>query len=108
MGSSIVEGEKVDEQKLHYPKEKVQEDGSGQGNKEGVASCCQGANGVSCCRDATLVAEKSTSEEQGKKVLTKLSRWIGTWEQGDVFAAVAVVGAVATVAVAYSVYRRSG
>ncbi|RVX08830.1 hypothetical protein CK203_011096 [Vitis vinifera] len=112
MGSSTEEGEKVDEQKLpngkdQKRKKKHQEDSPSLGNKESVAGCCQGADGVSCCRDATLV-DKCTSEEQGKKVLTKLSHWMGTWEQGDVFATIAVVGAVATVAVAYSLYRRSG
>ena len=112
MGSSAVEGEKVDEgkkvdeQKLPNRKENGQEGSPGQDNKESMAGCCQGADGVSCCRDATLA--KCSSEERGKKALVKLSRWMGTWEQGDVFAAIAVVGAVATVAVAYSVYRRSG
>lgn len=110
MGSSTEEGEKVNQQKLQNGegkknKKKHQEDG--QGNGESVGSCCQGATGASCCRDATLAGKCGTSEDRGK-VLAKLSNWMGTWEQGDVYAAVAVVGAVATVAVAYSLYRRTG
>ncbi|KAM1323554.1 hypothetical protein TB2_044786 [Malus domestica] len=48
---------------------------------------------------------KETRESFAKKdALGKLSSLIGNWEQSDVLAA----GAVATVAVAYSFYRRSG
>ncbi|MGI4329222.1 hypothetical protein ACR2WG_26855, partial [Klebsiella pneumoniae] len=80
---------------------------SGQDKKESVATCCQGANGFSCCRDGSLEV-KETTEVQGNKDLGKFSGWIGKWEQSEVLAAVAVVGAVATVAVAYGFYRRSG
>lgn len=108
-----MEVENGDEQKLPNGKDvkkakKKHKESSDQSKKEeNVASCCQGANGFSCCRDGSL-EEKSESEVHGKKGMGKLSSLIGTWEQGDVLAAVAVVGAVATVAVAYSLYRRSG
>ncbi|GAB2278978.1 hypothetical protein Dimus_013645 [Dionaea muscipula] len=84
--------------------------------KENVCSCCQGANGVSCCRDGTLttngdvedVKPKETSEAQGKKACVPSPAWMGKWDQSDLLIAAAVVGAVATVAMAYSFYRRSG
>ncbi|KAM1015071.1 hypothetical protein ACFX2A_045921 [Malus domestica] len=43
-----------------------------------------------------------------KDALGKLSSLIQNWEQSDVLVAAAVVGAVATVVVAYSFYRRLG
>lgn len=46
---------------------------------------------------------KETAEVKGKKGLV-----MGKWEQSDVLTAVGVVAAVATVAVAYSFYKRSG
>ena len=67
-----------------------------------MGGCCQGVNGFSCCMDGS-VDEKGTQN----KAPRKLSSWIGSLEQRDVLTAAAVVGAVATVAIAYSVYRRS-
>lgn len=117
MGLSTEEGEKVGEQKLRNGKDKTKskkhEENSAEAAKDNVASCCQGANGFSCCRDGSseIIKEKKLEENiegHGKGGLDKLSRWIGSLEQGDVLAAVAVVGAVATIAVAYSFYKRSG
>ena len=51
---------------------------------------------------------KETTEVQGRKGPGKLSSWMGNLEERDVLAAAALVGAVATIAVAYSFYRRSG
>lgn len=121
MGISSEEGEKANDQKLPNGEEiKIKEnhkDSGIQNSKENFAGCCQGANGFTCCRDGSS-EENSKAEEaklkdnveaSGKEgPLDKLSTWIDTWEQSDVLAAAAVVGAVATVAVAYSFYRRSG
>ncbi|KAJ8774960.1 hypothetical protein K2173_019964 [Erythroxylum novogranatense] len=82
-------------------------------NKDNKGACCQGVTGFSCCKDESLEVRKEKklnekTEVCGKKGLGKLSSWIGSLEQGDVLAACAVVGAVGTVAVAYSLYKRSG
>ncbi|XP_031286547.1 altered inheritance of mitochondria protein 32 [Pistacia vera] len=106
LGASKEEGQKVEKQKLPNGKEakksKKHEDSNTQ-VKQNVGGCCQGANGFSCCMDGS-VDEKGTQT----KAPSKLSSWMGSLEQRDVFTAAAVVGAVATVAIAYSVYRRSG
>ncbi|XP_071731137.1 altered inheritance of mitochondria protein 32-like [Rutidosis leptorrhynchoides] len=70
--------------------------------KENTGGCCQGANGFSCCRD-----ESSEEKKEGKKSISKIDFFTRKWEQHEVFTAAAVVGAVATVAVAYSYYKRS-
>jgi hypothetical protein len=119
MGAPAEEGGKADEHKLpngdvKKNKKKKHEENNTQSTKEDVAGCCQGVNGFSCCKDGSLdqntVSEKNLKETiaHEKKELGKLSNWIESWEQSDVLTAVAVVGAVATVAVAYSFYRRSG
>lgn len=123
MGVSSEEGEKINNQKLRNgednkkSEEKPQENGNQIQNNENFSGCCQGANGFTCCKDVSLEQNsgseekklKETTEACGKKdALGRLSSLIGKWEQSDVLAAAAVVGAVATVAVAYSLYRRSG
>ncbi|KAK9119825.1 hypothetical protein Scep_017918 [Stephania cephalantha] len=79
-----------------------------------TVSCCQGANGVSCCRDGNI--ESSTGSTEKKQTdhsglcgsgLDRVSAWMGKLEQTDVLAVAAVIGAVASVAVAYSYYKRS-
>ncbi|GKV37200.1 hypothetical protein SLEP1_g45258 [Rubroshorea leprosula] len=116
MGASIVESDKAAEQKLPNGKEakkvkKHHEETKIQETKENVGGCCQGANGFSCCREPiSEVSEenKPKQEVHGKCSLWGLKGWVCSWEQHDVLAAAAVVGAAATVAVAYSYYRRSG
>lgn len=107
LGASTKEDETVEEQKLpngdDVKKQEKLEEINIQENKDDSGGCCQGANGFSCCR-----AESPEASEQKKKGLCRLSSWIGLLEQSDILAAAAVVGAVATVAVAYSLYRRSG
>ncbi|KAL5718147.1 hypothetical protein ACHQM5_011083 [Ranunculus cassubicifolius] len=80
-------------------------------------SCCQGpdANGFTCCRTEKVDSDVKEAEQKPKqgsnicrKGAGKVSEWFGKIEQADVLVGVAVVGAVATVAVAYSIYRRSG
>ncbi|KAK9067324.1 hypothetical protein SSX86_014650 [Deinandra increscens subsp. villosa] len=70
--------------------------------KENTGGCCQGANGFSCCRDETSEANK-----EGKKSTYKFDFFTKKWEQHEIYTAAGVVGAVATVAVAYSLYKRS-
>ncbi|KAK2661672.1 hypothetical protein Ddye_000246 [Dipteronia dyeriana] len=111
MGAAPEEGAKGDAEKLpngkKEKKRKKHEESNGQVNKEIVGGCCQGANGVSCCQDGSsdATAEKKLKEPKGT---CGLSSWIASLEQRNVLTGVAVIGAVATVAVAYSVYRRSG
>lgn len=116
MGVSAEEGEKANEQKLPNGEnvDKSKEQGSGsQDIKESFAGCCQGANGgVTCCRDGSFQQsdegeEKKLEASSKQGSFCKLPNWIQKLEQRDVLAAAAVVGAVATVAVAYSYYRRS-
>ncbi|XP_010528220.1 PREDICTED: altered inheritance of mitochondria protein 32-like [Tarenaya hassleriana] len=66
-----------------------------------TGGCCQGVNGVSCCQG-------ENPEPAKKKETCKPPGWFRSLEKDEVFLAAAVVGAVATVAVAYSFYRRSG
>lgn len=118
MGAATEEGGTADEQKLpngdvkKSKKKKKHEENSTESNKDNVAGCCQVGNGFTCCKEQSSVGEekklKETIAVNEKKGLGKLSCWIGSWEQSDVLTAAAVVGAVATVAVAYSFYRRSG
>ncbi|KAB2011643.1 hypothetical protein ERO13_D09G029400v2 [Gossypium hirsutum] len=117
MGASTEGGDKTDEQKLpngtEVKKNEKHEETTTQKTKENVDGCCQGANGFTCCMTASLEAnEKEKSEEPrevcGKTGMCKLTSWVESWEQHHVLTAAAVVGVVATIAVAYSHYRRSG
>lgn len=91
-----------------------------------VASCCQGSSANNCCQsseeniqcddlDMKLTnksieggTESSHSTCSSKGYWGRVSTWFETWEREDTYATLAVIGAVASVAVAYSVYRRSG
>lgn len=136
MGAQITTVENVDEQKLpngngvNIENEKELEPQESRKEEKVITEgCCQGANGISCCQDGSL-EEKPDSKEtaascfqgangisccngqslegnQGKKGLQKLTSWLGKWEQHEVLTAAGVIGAVATVAVAYSLYKRS-
>lgn len=94
--------------------DQLQGGNSDKGNIKDGASCCQGANGFSCCRNESMVENKGIaangnldSRNATKNDAHTLMSWLKTWEQSDVLAALAVVGAVASVTVAYSIYRRS-
>lgn len=85
--------------------------------QESTTSCCQGAGAVSCCREPSSAVngeveeageEKKTSDGgPHKKCAITLPACMGKWEQSDVLMAAGIVGAVATVAVAYTIFRRS-
>ncbi|XP_028963529.2 disease resistance protein RUN1-like isoform X2 [Malus domestica] len=113
------ENKKIKEKPHENSNQIHQEKGNHIENNENFSSCCQGANsdGFTCCKEVSLEENGGSEEMKSKETtescatkdaLRKLSSLIGNWEQSDVLAAAAVVGAVATVAVAYSFYRRSG
>ncbi|KAK7339591.1 hypothetical protein VNO77_20269 [Canavalia gladiata] len=78
-------------------------------SKENVAGCCQGVNGVSCCRSANLEQNNGIAEtEARKKQGSKISCNWPVLQQRDILTAVGVLGAAAVVAVAYKLYRRAG
>ncbi|XP_071710617.1 altered inheritance of mitochondria protein 32-like [Rutidosis leptorrhynchoides] len=70
-------------------------------DQKNTGSCCQGANGISCCRD------ESSDPKEVKKSIFKPGFFTKKWEQHELYTAGAIVGALATVAVAYSLYKRS-
>uniref|UniRef100_A0A0C9SB63 TSA: Wollemia nobilis Ref_Wollemi_Transcript_499_1826 transcribed RNA sequence n=1 Tax=Wollemia nobilis TaxID=56998 RepID=A0A0C9SB63_9CONI len=91
-----------------------------------VAGCCQGGS-ANCCQSFTpeenvqsdeldtkpsrASTEDSKERRHGSfacKGWGGVSKWFDTWEREDTYAALAVIGAVASVAVAYNFYRRSG
>ncbi|XP_061343843.1 altered inheritance of mitochondria protein 32-like [Gastrolobium bilobum] len=78
--------------------------------KENVAGCCQGVNGVSCCRTASLEQNNGIEEttQAHKKQGSKISWNWPVLQEHDILTAVGVLGAVAAVTVAYKLYRRSG
>ncbi|KAF3486632.1 hypothetical protein F2Q69_00055890 [Brassica cretica] len=65
-----------------------------------TGGCCQGANGVSCCQEQT--------PEPVKKEGSVKKNWFRSIEKEELLLGAAAVGAVATIAVAYSIYRKSG
>ncbi|CAI9763178.1 unnamed protein product [Fraxinus pennsylvanica] len=105
MGTPVEKTEKVEEPKLangtslNNNDKQPQERGTEE--KDSVGSCCQGANGFSCCRDENF------KEKPVKKGSGGLSCRTGKWDQHEILTAVVVGGAVATIAVAYGLYRRS-
>ncbi|KAK8485568.1 hypothetical protein V6N11_057153 [Hibiscus sabdariffa] len=113
MGASTEGGDKTGEQKLpngtEVKKNEKPEESTVEKTRENVGGCCQGANGFSCCMTASSEVSETKkideTEVRGKKGL--YGSWVKSWEQRDVLTAAAVVGAVATVALAYSYYRRS-
>jgi (2Fe-2S) ferredoxin len=101
------EGQKVPNGQAADKSIKQLEESNGQVSNVPAFSCCGGANGVTCCSDANpeTNGDKETAEKQGQE---KMSIWARQFEQHEILTAAAVVGAVATVAIAYSIYRRSG
>ncbi|KAM2583692.1 hypothetical protein TB2_044774 [Malus domestica] len=113
------ENKKIEEKPQENGNQIHQEKGNQIENNENFSGCCQGANsdGFTCCEEVSLEENSGTEEKKPKEIgescarndaLGKLSSLIGNWEQSDVLTAAVVVGAVATLAVAYSFYRRSG
>ncbi|KAL9229313.1 hypothetical protein vseg_004795 [Gypsophila vaccaria] len=118
MGLKVEVAEKQVENKPsnEIPPQKTEEKPQGNGSevKENNSGCCQGTNGVSCFRDGPEingevgeVTPNKTSEKPSEKCSVCLPAWMGKWEQSDVLVAAGVIGAVATVAVAYSIFKKS-
>ncbi|XP_070661397.1 TMV resistance protein N-like isoform X2 [Malus domestica] len=113
------ENKKIEDKPQENGNQIHQEKGNQTENNENFSGCCQGANsdGFTYCKEVSLEEDGGSEDKKPKETtkscarkdaLRKLSSLIGNWEQSDVLAAAAVVGAVATVVVAYSFYRRSG
>ncbi|KAF5191078.1 Sucrase/ferredoxin-like family protein [Thalictrum thalictroides] len=106
---------------------------SGNGNQVEVPGCCQGNGNSSCCQNPVSaekveknpIEDKKEAKVSLKKISSKqmngipngqagtctrkvcaMPTWFETWEREDTYAALAVVGAVASVAVAYSSYKQ--
>lgn len=91
--------EKEHEQKVIPNGNRVVEEES----KGFTGGCCQGSNGVSCCQD-----EKSKPIKKEGNCKSKLTKWFQPLDKEEVYIGAAVVGAVATIAVAYTIFKRSG
>ncbi|WJX75762.1 hypothetical protein P8452_59261 [Trifolium repens] len=115
MGPSVPEVEGANDQKLvngglangdHANKiEKNIESDSVSREENVTGGCCQGVNGGSCCSFPSPAQTNKTKES------TKESKICKNWpilKERDILTAVGVLGAVAVVAVAYKLYRRSG
>lgn len=97
----------------------------------GTGGCCQGSGEASCCQvkskkekpesqcareqeAAQDIVQKSSSKdgnvssrkEPSTRKLCPMPTWFECWEREDTYAALAVVAAIASVAVAYSYYRQ--
>jgi len=106
MGPSTAEVNGVDDQKLAngVDTNKGKENGIKSDDliSKDVGGCCQGVNGVSCCRIEQSNGVEATTEK------SKISRNRPVLKERDILIGVGVLGAVAAVAVAYKIYRRSG
>ncbi|PIA26447.1 hypothetical protein AQUCO_09300030v1 [Aquilegia coerulea] len=99
-----------------------------------VAGCCQGNGNSSCCqnpvsaekvensriedkKETKVSLKKKTSSKQMNEItngqagictrrVCAMPTWFETWEREDTYAALAVIGAVASVAIAYSSYKQ--
>ncbi|XP_058112718.1 uncharacterized protein LOC131255846 isoform X2 [Magnolia sinica] len=89
-----------------------------------VVGCCQGAGNSSCCQNPSpkekiksnqvngegVKSNKVRASNSGKGPYTRkacaMPTWFESWEREDTYAAIAVAGAVVSVAIAYSCYRQ--
>eukprot|EP01018_Ginkgo_biloba_P024541 Gb_04765 [translate_table: standard] len=138
MGLMAEEQKKAQEERLkpngEIALEKVEKETGGDENIDATngiqneeAGCCQGSSGFNCCQSFSQeenvqvddldikLTDKSVEEAKENSKHTFLSKgrggvsmWFEAWEREDTFAALAVIGALASVAVAYNIYRKSG
>ncbi|PNY13881.1 altered inheritance of mitochondria protein 32-like, partial [Trifolium pratense] len=111
MGPPVAELKGENDQKLangddtHKIKKKNVESSNNLSNNDNVVGCCQGVNGVSCCRSENFEQNKVVDETaQGSKVC-----W--SWpalQQRDILTATGILGVLAAVAVGYKFCRKSG
>ncbi|KAK7395793.1 hypothetical protein VNO78_16363 [Psophocarpus tetragonolobus] len=115
MGPAVAEEKGADDQKVAN-REDISEGKSNHvesdnlSSKENLGGCCQGVNGVSCCRSAS-VEQNNEIEETPEAIKKKGSKVCCNWpvlQQRDILTAVGMIGAVAVVVVAYKLYRRAG
>ncbi|KAL9323266.1 hypothetical protein ACSQ67_008123 [Phaseolus vulgaris] len=101
MGPPVAEVKVADDHKL----------ANGDYNNENVGGCCQGVNGVSCCRSPSFEQNKqdihNKSAEASKRQGSNISCSWPSLQKRDILTASAILGALAAVAVAYRFYRRS-
>ncbi|XP_010942586.1 uncharacterized protein [Elaeis guineensis] len=106
-------------------------DGAVNGSVVGGGGCCQGTSNINCCQNMPPkekpendqigeqrtqdIGQKKSNEEPKASSSKAASRtrktcpmptWFESWEREDTYAALAVVAAIASVAVAYSCYRQ--
>nr|XP_043627848.1 uncharacterized protein LOC122599408 [Erigeron canadensis] len=107
---------------VHSDRSKVEGGGCCQAN--GSSACCGSSNppenAVNFNLDTKLMAEKRKGSKNqisiniGNKVaptphkVCTMPTWLETWESEDVYAALALIGAAVSVAVAYNCYRQLG
>ncbi|KAM7277576.1 hypothetical protein ACFE04_004710 [Oxalis oulophora] len=114
MGPAAEEGETGEVQEVPSGQEadkSVKLNGESNVQVSNIATgCCGGANGVACCQDPIpeTNGDKDTEEVHEKKGQDKVSVLGRQFEQHEIITAAAVVGTLATVAIAYGIYRRSG
>ncbi|KAL2335741.1 hypothetical protein Fmac_016954 [Flemingia macrophylla] len=101
MGSPVAEIKGADNHKLANGDDNSR---SNLNNNENVAGCCQGVNGVSCCRSEGFDKTVEAYEKQG----SNKSWYWPILQKGDILTASGILGALAAVAVAYRFYKRSG
>ncbi|KAL6521788.1 hypothetical protein OROGR_018357 [Orobanche gracilis] len=106
MGAKVKEAKPVEEPKHANEtnaniNEKEPQEITIQEYSESVGSCCQGANGFSCCRDENVVKKPIKNEVKG------FPSWMEKFEQRHVLTSLAMVSAASAIAVAYGFYRRA-
>ncbi|XP_020227034.1 uncharacterized protein LOC109808441 [Cajanus cajan] len=101
MGQPVAEIKGVDDYKLANGDDNSKANPS---NNENVAGCCQGVNGISCCRSEGIDKTAEAYKKQGSNT----SWYWPILQKRDILTAGGILGALAAVAVAYRVYKRSG
>ncbi|KAK1309780.1 hypothetical protein QJS10_CPA08g01768 [Acorus calamus] len=105
-------------------KQPIQQNAVANGNTTKKINCCQGSgNNISCCGNPLPSEEKpgntSATEHEAKPINSyrsskscfsrkscSMPTWFESWEPEDTYAAIAVVAAIASVAVAIRCYRQ--
>ncbi|XP_010435980.1 PREDICTED: uncharacterized protein LOC104719713 [Camelina sativa] len=82
--------------------EKMITNGNKEESKGFTGGCCKGTKGVSCCQ------EETPKPEPIKKEGRKCTIWFQPLDKEEFYIGAAVVGAIATIAMAYTFFRRSG
>lgn len=116
MGAPLDELKVANGQKLangddtHKIKKNVELESNNLSNNENVVGCCQGVNGVSCCRSASFEQNKVVDEtaEANKKQGCQVCLSWPLLQKRDILTATGILGALAVAAVGYRFYRRSG